>query len=97
MDNAFGLRDFDRARITFRQRRNVGNQLRLVEAAALFVGKDAIVGEVFLPRFLIAWYYCVEKFLGAANKLLLRYRYGISANCLQRTKEKEWEGKNENQ
>ena len=80
MNDALGLRDLDRARITFRQGRNIGNQLSLVQVTTLFIGKDAILGEVFLPWLLIARYYRVEKFLGAENKFLLRYCCGISAN-----------------
>src|SRR5215475_3984308 len=79
VNDAFGPHDFDRARIPFRQWLNVGNQLRLVQVATFFVRKNAIVGEIFLPGFLIANYYCVEKFLGATNNFLLRYRYGITA------------------
>ena len=80
VNDTFGLHDLDRARITFRQGRNIGNQLSLVQATTLFIGKNAILGEVFLPWLLIARYYRVEKFLCAANKFLLRYCCRISAN-----------------
>ena len=97
MNDTFGLHDLDRAGITFRQGRNIGNQLCFDKVAPFFIGKDAIVGEVFLPWLLIARYYGVEKFLSAANQFLLRYRYRISANCLQRNEEKENQRKNRDQ
>jgi hypothetical protein len=80
VNDAFGLHDLDRARITFRQRRNIGNQLCFVEVAPFFIGEDTVVGEIFLPRLLVAWYDRVEKFLRAANDLFLRYRCRVSAN-----------------
>jgi hypothetical protein len=80
VNDTFGLHDLDRARITFRQRRNIGDQLCFVKVAPFFIGEDAVVSEIFLPWLLVAWYYRVEKFLGAANKFVLRYRHRISAN-----------------
>ncbi len=51
-DPALGVYDFDGSRITGRQRGDVGYQFWFIEDAAFFVGKDAVVGEVFLPWYL---------------------------------------------
>jgi hypothetical protein len=53
-DAALSVLDLNRSGISRRQRCNVGDQFRFVEEPSFLVGEDAIVGEMFFPRRLIA-------------------------------------------
>jgi len=66
-DPALGVYDFDCSRITGRQRGDVGYQFWFIEDAAFFVGKDAVVGEVFLPWCLITGNDGIVKLLRATD------------------------------
>ena len=70
VNDTFGSRDLDRARITLRQGRNICNQLSLVQVTALFIGKDAIIGEVFLPWLLVARVLRRRKVPGCGEQVL---------------------------
>src|SRR5206468_12045922 len=60
--------------ITCRHRRDVGDQFWFVEKAAFLVSEDAVVGEVFLPRRLIAGNDGIVKLLSATDEFVLRNR-----------------------
>src|SRR5206468_2518050 len=64
--------DLNRTGITCRHRRDVGDQFWFVENAAFLVSEDAVVGEVFFPRRLIAWNDGVVKLLSATDQFVLR-------------------------
>ena len=53
-DPALSILDLNRSGISGWQRRDIGDQLRFVENAPFFVGKDAVFGEIFFPWRLIA-------------------------------------------
>ncbi len=71
-DPALNLLDLNRSGISGRQRCDVGDQLRFVENASFLVGEDAVVGEMFFPRRLIAGYHGVVKLLSASDQFVLR-------------------------
>src|SRR5438309_9379861 len=48
------LLEFDRTRISGWHRRDIRNELGLILGASFFIGKNRIVGEILLPRSLIA-------------------------------------------
>src|SRR6476646_155155 len=62
-DPALNVLDFDRSGISGWQWCDVGDQLRLVENASFLVGEDAVVGEMFFPRRLIAGHQRIVKLL----------------------------------
>src|SRR6266699_686785 len=62
---------FEGSRITGRQRGDVGYQFWFIEDAAFFVGKDAVVSEVFFPRRLISGNDGIVKFLSATHQFVL--------------------------
>src|SRR5207249_9177248 len=64
---ALGVLDLNRSGIPRRHRGDVGDQFRFVEKASLLVGEDAVVGEVFFPRRLIAGNDGVVEFLSAMD------------------------------
>ncbi len=74
MDDALHFSDLDRARIAAWQWCDVGNQRGLVQGASFFIGKDAIISEIFFPWLCVAWDNGIEQLLGAANKFILRNR-----------------------
>src|SRR4051794_38999884 len=71
-DPASNVLNFNRSGISGRQRCDVGDQLGFVEEASLFIGKDAVVGEMFFPRRLVAGYDRIVKVLSASNQFVLR-------------------------
>lgn len=73
-NSALGVLDLNRSGIPGRHRGDVGDQFRFVEKAAFLVGKDAVVGEIFFPRCLIAGSDGVVKLLGATDQFVLRNR-----------------------
>ncbi len=73
-DPALGVLDLNRSRIAGRQRFDVRDQFWFIEKATLFVGKDAVVGEIFLPRRLMGGNEGVVKLLSATDQFVLRNR-----------------------
>ena len=71
-DPALSVFDLNRSGISGWQRCDVGDQLRLVENASFFVGEDAVVGEMFFPRRLIAGHQRIVKLLSASDQFVLR-------------------------
>src|SRR5512133_1438228 len=59
------LFDLDGTGISCWHRRDIRNELRLVHGASFFIGKNGIVGEIFLPRSLIAWNHGVVQLLSS--------------------------------
>ena len=71
-DPALSVLDLNRSGISGRQRCDVGDQLRFVEKASFLVGEDAVVGEIFFPRRLIARHDRIVKLLSASDQFVLR-------------------------
>src|SRR5437870_1016828 len=74
MDDALHFSDLDRAGITAWQWCDVGDQRGLVQGASFFIGKDAVISEIFFPWLCVAWDNGIEKFLCASNKFVLGNR-----------------------
>ena len=68
---ALSFLDLDSSRIARRERRDVGDQLRLVEKAAFLVGEDAVVNKVFFPRQLITGNDGIVEFLSASDQFVM--------------------------
>src|SRR6266516_4004882 len=60
MDDALRFGDLDRARITAWQWCDVGDQRCLVQGASFFIGKDAVIREIFFPWLCVAWNHGIE-------------------------------------
>ena len=73
-DPAMSIFNPNRSRVTGRQRCDVGDQLRFIEKASFLVSEDAVVGEIFLPRSLIAGYQGIVELLRASDQFVLRNR-----------------------
>ncbi len=71
---AVGVLDLNRSRIAGRHRIDVGDQFWFVENPPFLIGKDAVIGEVFFPRRLIAGNEGVVKLLGATDQFVLGNR-----------------------
>jgi hypothetical protein len=65
------LSDFDLARVTGWQRRDVRDQCSLVQATAFLIEVDCVVGVIFLPRLPVPRDDAVEQFLRPAQKFFL--------------------------
>ena len=65
------LFDFDRTGIPRRHRRDIRNKLRLIHGASFFIRKNAIVGEILLPRNLIAGNHGVVQLLSSPDQFVL--------------------------
>ena len=74
VDDALRLSDLDRARITAWQWCDVGDQRGLAQGASFFIGKDAVISEIFFPWLCVAFDNGIEQLLGAADKFVLRDR-----------------------
>jgi hypothetical protein len=79
-DPALSVLNLNRSGISRRQRCDVSNQLWFVENASFLVGEDAVVGEIFFPRRLIAWHDRIVKLLSASDQFVLRNRNICSAD-----------------
>jgi len=62
------------ARVTGRQRRDVGDERSLVHIPAFLVEVDRVIREVFFPRLLVPGDDAVEKLLRTAKEFLLSDR-----------------------
>ena len=71
-DPALNIFDFNRSGVSGRQRCDVCDQLWFVEKASFFIGEDAVVGEIFFPRRLIARNHRVVKLLSASDQFVPR-------------------------
>src|SRR5207253_7620082 len=85
--------DLDGARISGRERGDVGDEFGFIEGAALFVGESAIVREIFFPRGLVSGNNRVVEFLRPPDELLLRDGRvgGTEEDCEQKTEDSEGE------
>src|SRR4029077_11203774 len=68
--------DFDRTGISRWHRRDIRNKLRLVHGASFFISKNGIVGEILLPRNLIAGNHGVVQLLGSPDQ------FGLGNGCV---------------
>ena len=70
-NSALGVLDLNRSGIPGWHRVDVGDQFWFIENAPLLVGEDAVFGEVFFPRRLIAGSGGVVEFLSATDQFVL--------------------------
>src|SRR4029077_9291446 len=70
-DPALSLLNLNRSGISGWQRCDVRDQLWFVENASFLIGKDAVVGEMFFPRRLIAGHQRIVKLLSASDQFVL--------------------------
>src|SRR5437899_4684590 len=70
------LFDFDRTGISCWHRRDIRNELALIHGTSFFIGKNGIVGEILLPRSLIARNDGVVQLLGSSDQ------FGLANGCV---------------
>ena len=82
-DAAMSIFNSNRSRVTGREGGDVGDQLRFIEKASFLVSEHAVVGEMFLPRSLIAGYQGIVELLRASDQFFLGNRYvsGAGYRC----------------
>src|SRR5207247_10857390 len=73
-DPALNLLILNRSGVSGWQWCDVGDQFWFVENASFLVSEDAVVGEIFLPRRLIAGNDGIVKLLSATDEFVLRNR-----------------------
>ena len=71
-DPALSVLNLNRSGISRRQGCDVGDQLRFVENASFLVGEDAVIGEIFFSRRLVARHDRVVQLLSASDQFVLR-------------------------
>src|SRR5437762_13232955 len=71
-DPADNVVDLDGARISGRERGDVGDEFGFIEGTALFVGESGIVCEIFFPRGLVSGNNRVVEFLRSPDELGFR-------------------------
>src|SRR5207247_10735912 len=71
-DPALNVLNLNRSGVSGWQWCDVGDQFWFVENASFFVGEDAVVGEIFFPRRLVARHHRIVKLLSASDQVVLR-------------------------
>ncbi len=91
-DPALDVGNLNRAGIPSRHWGDVGDELGFIEGPAFFVGKDAIIREIFFPGHLISRRDRIAKLLGATDELVLGDRDigGVSEGCDEEGNEGEF-------